>query len=758
MNDSADNVRVYFEQRQMLLERLGGGIVRDASLPQRALDPHHRMPSYRRQWVTLGEEGSEWRIQISGRDLDDLDRLGVGLLYFHEGTDPVVSYLHGRFDRRSLLPSAVLEGLMQHSGSEEGQTIWLAAPHDPLHRMYMFFAVRCDDYKGWLGIELRARDVMRALTSNFSGAYALLDQARRVVLGHALPKLNELNACISYDGAFGFCGNSTPPQYLFLTKALGPSEWRQSYYLSLRQLLSPYSSAFLGCLVFWGGLSLAVVIVARRFENRLIKPARMQLSDLLQHDEFLRTTLEVAPIALCLLRCSDGRVLLENHLARQWFGKNVERVKENSRWIEFARASSSDTSTVEVQGSNGGVLQLNLIASTYKGEEVLFCACSDISSKKQAEQALREIQELFAMTCESNRAFLRAMSREVQVPLYQIEGSLECAQSELLDQQQLNRLASIQRTVNHLQNLLNDIQNVSQLEQGGVILDQREFSPSCLLRDIAQSHAPAAHRKGVDLYICCAPDIPDTLRGDPTLIRKVLNKLIHNSLKFTDDGFVVLRIRVMREGGERKVVWQVSDTGCGIAVKEQAELFKPFFQVDRKVRELEGSGLGLTICQRLVQLLGGRLEVVSERGLGSSFSMYLPLQCPAGKAEVSVLRLSTIPVYVRCRPGDLRDTLFSRLQLCGAQPRLWQAGQVADAVLLECMLLGDRPLPELAWQGPRVIADAKETNRLEVKDGTSTWLINLYDLRAIEKAIKAAQDQVIPGDSNCYSHSSENAL
>ncbi|MDF5972309.1 ATP-binding protein [Pseudomonas aeruginosa] len=155
---------------------------------------------------------------------------------------------------------------------------------------------------------------------------------------------------------------------------------------------------------------------------------------------------------------------------------------------------------------------------------------------------------------------------------------LTCLRTAGLDRQQRSSLESMRRSVLNLQHLLNDIHNVSQLEEGRIVLEPREFSPSMLLRDVALAHASDAHCKGVDLYVCCAPNMPEKLYGDVALIRQVLDNLLDNAVKFTDDGFIALRARVLEMSRGCQVIWQVSDTGCGIPAEQQPELFQPFFR------------------------------------------------------------------------------------------------------------------------------------------------------------------------------------
>ncbi|MDF5958435.1 ATP-binding protein [Pseudomonas aeruginosa] len=395
------------------------------------------------------------------------------------------------------------------------------------------------------------------------------DAVRHVVLSSEGASVEGFDGCIRSEDAFGFCGNGLLPQFLILTKGMGPSGWRLSYYLPVERLLSPYWSIFVGCLLFWGSVALAVLGLACRVDKRLIKPARMQLRDLLQHDEFLRTTLEVAPIALCLLRCSDAAVVLENRLARQWLGQGGGRYSESLRWVELAHRASTESNSMEVQSANGCMMQLNFVFTRYKGEEVLFCACSDISARKQTGRALRKVREVLTSTRESKRLFLSAMNREVQAPLYRMLDFLTCLRTAGLDRQQRSSLESMQRSVLNLQHLLNDIHNVSQLEEGALSSNRRSSRPLCCCVTSPWPMLLMLTAKGVDLYVCCAPNMPEKLYGDVALIRQVLDNLLDNAVKFTDDGFIALRARVLEMSRGCQVIWQVSDTGCGIPAEQQ---------------------------------------------------------------------------------------------------------------------------------------------------------------------------------------------
>ncbi|MDF5964350.1 hypothetical protein P4055_10780 [Pseudomonas aeruginosa] len=250
----------------------------------------------------------------------DLDQMGAGLLYVRGDKRPVVSYLHGRFERRSMLPETVLDALvLEKTVPTRKRFGWLRRMIHYSESTYSSPCAGTMKRSGWDSSCAVATFRMRWLRVS-AELMRLRDAVRHVVLSSEGASVEGFDGCIRSEDAFGFCGNGLLPQFLILTKGMGPSGWRLSYYLPVERLLSPYWSIFVGCLLFWGSGSCRAW-AGLSVDKRLIKPARMQLRDLLQHDEFLRTTLEVAPIALCLLRCSDAAVVLENRLARQWLGQ-----------------------------------------------------------------------------------------------------------------------------------------------------------------------------------------------------------------------------------------------------------------------------------------------------------------------------------------------------------------------------------------------------------------------------------------------------
>jgi len=186
--------------------------------------------------------------------------------------------------------------------------------------------------------------------------------------------------------------------------------------------------------------------------------------------------------------------------------------------------------------------------------------------------------------------------------------------------------------------LINDILDFSKIEAGSLVLERIPFSPRKLAEDCVTLLADQAERKGLQLICLIAADLPARLLGDPTRLRQVLLNLIGNAVKFTERGEVVLLLTTngTPTDGKPTIELAVRDTGIGIPAQARERLFKPFSQADSSTtRKYGGTGLGLVICQRLVQFMGGAINLDSQPGQGSTFTCRIPFEVPP-EAEAEV--------------------------------------------------------------------------------------------------------------------------
>jgi PAS domain S-box-containing protein len=265
----------------------------------------------------------------------------------------------------------------------------------------------------------------------------------------------------------------------------------------------------------------------------------------------------------------------------------------------------------------------------------VFAAARDVTERKRVEAELQQAKAVAESASQTKSDFLASMSHEMRTPMNAIIGIADLLAKTTLSGEQTNYVEIFRRAGDNLLRLINDILDLSKVEASQLELERTSFSLHDLVEKVKEMVVMPADEKGLALIYRIAAAVPDRLVGDPTRLRQILMNLLGNAIKFTEAGTVALDIDVDADaaiaGGIR---FSVSDTGIGIPAEQLASVFERFTQADSSTtRKYGGSGLGLTISKRLVELMGGRVWVESVVGKGSTFTFTVPLEVSAASAR-----------------------------------------------------------------------------------------------------------------------------
>ncbi|MCU6665206.1 MAG: two-component system sensor histidine kinase RcsC [Silvania sp.] len=532
--------------------------------------------------------------------------------------------------------------------------------------------------------------------------------------GHALISLVGPETRLKVDPRWmqerSFFGYTSGFRELVLKKSLPPSSLSIVYSVPVDMVLERIRMLILNSVLLNVLVGIALFTLARMYERKIFIPAEIDAQRLEEHEQFNRKIVASAPVGICILRTLDGTNILSNELAHNYL--NMLTHEDRQRLTQII--CGQQVNFVDVLTSNNTNLQISFVHSRYRNENVAICVLVDVSARVKMEESLQDMAQAAEQASQSKSMFLATVSHELRTPLYGIIGNLDLLQTKELPRGVDRLVTAMNNSSSLLLKIISDILDFSKIESEQLKIEPREFSPREVMSHISSNYLPLVVRKQLGLYCFIEPDVPMALEGDPMRLQQVISNLLSNAIKFTDMGCIVMH--VSRAGDYLSI--RVRDTGVGIPAKEVVKLFDPFFQVGTGVqRNFQGTGLGLAICEKLISMMDGDISVDTEPGMGSQFTIRIPLYAAQPSVNPSPEGLSDKRCWLAVNNASLFTFLESLLTQNGIRVARY-AGQTPDA---EDMLITDDELTQ-PWQGKAAVIFCRRHIGIPLERAHGEWV------------------------------------
>jgi len=375
--------------------------------------------------------------------------------------------------------------------------------------------------------------------------------------------------------------------------------------------------------------------------------------------------------------------------------------------IEHARREGVERLDWTARALDGAALPVEMTLTPLRlGEQqAMLVGWHDIADRQRYEEGLKQARDAAESAASAKTRFLAMMSHELRTPMTGIIGMVELLRDTPMSDEQRPLVDMLGTSAGGLLTVVNDVLDYSKIEAGRLEFESIDFSPTRLAQEVVDLLSHAASQRGNTLIAEWDEASVPRLRGDPTRLRQVLFNLVGNAIKFTERGTITLAVTARPQPDGRSLLhYEVRDTGVGIASDVLPSLFQPFQQADTSTtRRFGGTGLGLVICRLLATGMGGRIDVASTLGAGSTFAIELPLEPAAGVAPTAPSRdrpvaaplVTGLQLLVAEDNPTNRLLVGTRLRRAGHEVTLVENGQQAveaagarrfDAILMDIQM------------------------------------------------------------------------
>ncbi|STQ90131.1 ATP-binding protein [Iodobacter fluviatilis] len=547
-------------------------------------------------------------------------------------------------------------------------------------------------------LDSQGRDVLNELKSEKNSTSAVRDK-----LNHKAPVPHKNKNEIQEDSEFGQIQLSTP---------IGNQGWSLVYSYDWRSFFIARGDTLLKLFFYMVFILFSFWFFILFLHKRFTQPIYHRAKQAAESQQLSQVIMQNVPIGLCLIHAKTGGLIMANDCITSYANSSTNEELWQvlfTKWKEKITASKQNIYISLSLNNNKINFKCSFDLQRYNNEDVILCCMEDITEQFEIEARLKAARQYAEQASKLKSDFLANISHEIRTPLNAILGNLELMTYQPLPEEAQKQLAASRNASKSLLDLLNTVLDFSKAEAHQMHLSPQCYDLSNIVQELTNLFEPLATAKKIALAYEIAPNALGHYWIDGERVRQILTNLLSNALKFTHTGKITTTLYF--DENTQQHVLSVADTGIGIAADKLQILFNPFVQADASIQHsFGGSGLGLSLCLRLAQLMKGEVCVQSELGQGSIFSLrvhappceafnttHIEAMQPIRQVPTSVVTPLSSILVAEDHPAS-QALLYDQLSMLGYAADIVASGRAALAAYSEThydLILTDLSMPEM---------------------------------------------------------------